>query len=218
MSGGWLDLSPPVSPGLAVWPGDTPCAREVLMDLARGDSVTLSTLRSTVHLGAHADGPNHYTLHGGDVASQPIDRYLGPCQIIDAPGARGGRVGVGHLRCALDAVRAPRVIIRSGTFPDPARWNSDFAGLEPALVHALADRGVFTIAVDTPSVDPQASKDLPAHAACAARDVAILEGLTLGAVPARGDGQPVSGELIALPLRLEGFDASPVRAVFRVTP
>ena len=59
------------------------------------------------------------------------------------------------------------------------------------------------------SVDLQASKDLPAHQACLRHDMAILEGLVLGAVP---EGLY---ELIALPLRLVGFDASPVRAVLR---
>ena len=55
-----LDISPPITPALAVWPGDTPPSREVLLDLERGDSVTLSTLHATVHLGAHADAPGHY--------------------------------------------------------------------------------------------------------------------------------------------------------------
>jgi arylformamidase len=50
---------------------------------------------------------------------------------------------------------------------------------------------------------------LPTHHRCLARDVAILEGLMLEAVP------PGVYELIALPLKLEGFDASPVRAVLR---
>ncbi|HET9299835.1 MAG TPA: hypothetical protein VFO11_07805, partial [Candidatus Polarisedimenticolaceae bacterium] len=54
------DITPVVSSALAVWPGDTPPSREVLMDMARGDSLTLSTLRATVHLGAHADAPSHY--------------------------------------------------------------------------------------------------------------------------------------------------------------
>ena len=56
------DISPMVGESLSVWPGDTPPRREVLLDLARGDSVTLSTLHATVHLGAHADAPSHYRM------------------------------------------------------------------------------------------------------------------------------------------------------------
>ena len=52
-----IDITPPITPTSAVWPGDTPPSREVLLDVAQGDTVTLSTLHSTVHLGAHADAP-----------------------------------------------------------------------------------------------------------------------------------------------------------------
>jgi len=68
---------------------------------------------------------------------------------------------------------------------------------------------VLLVGIDTPSVDPPSSKALPAHQAFARTGVSILEGITLAAVP---EGRY---ELIALPLPLEGFDASPVRAVLR---
>ena len=55
----------------------------------------------------------------------------------------------------------------------------------------------------------QDSKDLPAHKAILRRGIAILEGLVLRGVPAG------EYDLAAAPLRLMGFDASPVRAVLR---
>lgn len=104
---------------------------------------------------------------------------------------------------------APRLLVRTDTFTDPDHFREDFAALHPDLVASCADRGVRLIGIDTPSVDPFSSKDLPAHRAFLARDLAILEGLVLANVP---DGLY---ELIALPLRLDGFDASPVRAILR---
>jgi arylformamidase len=204
-----IDITPPISPSLGVWPGDTACSREVLCDLRRGDTVTLSTLRATVHLGAHADAPSHYGARARTIEAQPLERYIGPCTVVDAPVARSTRVKASDLRTPLERVRAPRVLIRTGTFPDPHRWNSDFAALSPELVEALAARGVFTIGIDTPSVDLVDSKDLPSHKAALGGDVAILEGLVLAHV------EPGEYELIAAPLRLVGFDASPVRAVLR---
>ena len=200
------DISPRVTPRLGVWPGDTPPDREVLLDLRRGDSVTLSTIHATVHLGAHADAPSHYGADAPDIASRDLGLYLGPCDVIHVAAGRGTRVNVGDLpRLPV----TPRLLLATGTFPDPARWNADFAALAPALVEVLAARGVRLIGIDTPSVDLMDSKDLPAHQAFLRHDMAILEGLVLKDVP---DGQY---ELIALPLALEGFDASPVRAVLR---
>jgi arylformamidase len=203
------DISPPITPGLAVWPGDTPPSREVLLELSRGDSVTLSTLHATVHLGAHADAPSHYGRHAADIASRPLELYMGPCEVMRVVGLRGQRVTPAMLS---GAVRAPRLLLATGTYPDAQVFNEDFAALSPELVDALHASGVTLIGIDTPSVDLFASKDLPAHQRCLAHDMAILEGLVLEQVP-----QGIY-ELIALPLRLAGFDASPVRAVLRTLP
>ncbi|MEX2218158.1 MAG: cyclase family protein [Phycisphaerales bacterium] len=207
-----LDITPPVTPAMGVWPGDTPLSREVLCDIARGDTVTLSTLRATVHLGAHADGPVHYGLGARGVGEMPLEHYLGPCRVIDARVARGRRVLPADLDGGPGAISEQRVLIRTGTFPDYKRWNSDFAALSPELVEALAARGVITAGIDTPSVDLQDSKDLPAHKAILRHGMAILEGLDLSKAPAG------RYELIALPLKLMGFDGSPVRAVLRAPP
>ena len=204
------DITPRITEKLGVWPGDTPMSREVLCDIAKGDTVTLSTLRATVHLGAHADGPNHYAT-GSDAQSideRDLDFYLGPCQVIHVEIERGSRVGIEQLSGAGE-IQAGRVLIGTGTFPDPENWNDDFAALEPGLVDNLHEQGVMLIGIDTPSVDLIDSKDLPAHGRFLAHDMVILEGIVLRDVP---DGVY---ELIALPLPLVGFDASPVRAVLR---
>src|ERR1041385_7029232 len=86
------DISPLIDAGLAVWPGDTPPSREVLLDITSGDNKTLSTLRATVHLGAHADAPSHYGAGGADAASLPPDRYVGPGDVM-AGGSQRGRPG-----------------------------------------------------------------------------------------------------------------------------
>lgn len=226
-----FDITPRLTPTLAVWPGDTPPWREVLLDIHRGDTVTLSTLRATVHLGAHADGPNHYGKDAPAIDQRSLEYYLGPCQVIHVDVLPKSRVTIGDVEAALKSseahharaalghatrvgqitheIGAARVIIATRTYPDPYRWNGDFAALEPTLVDWLHERSVITIGVDTPSVDLFDSKDLPAHKAFLRNDMAILEGLILKDVPAG------IYELIALPLALVGFDASPVRAILR---
>jgi len=104
---------------------------------------------------------------------------------------------------------AARVLIATGTYPDPLEFRQDFAALSPDLIDWLADAAVFLVGIDTPSVDPADSKELPAHEAVRRHDLNILEGVVLDGVP------PGLYELIALPLRLTEFDGSPVRAVLR---
>jgi len=200
------DITPPITPSLAVWTGDTPLTRELLCDMRRNDNLTLSTLRATVHLGAHADGPSHYGKDAPAIHERALDYYLGPCQVIRVKVARAIRI----VPAALPGdVSGSRILFATGTYPNPERWNSDFAALSVELIDFLHDRGVITVGIDTPSVDLFDSKDLPAHKAMLRHDMAILEGLVLKDVP---EG---TYELIALPLPLVGFDASPVRAVLR---
>jgi arylformamidase len=99
--------------------------------------------------------------------------------------------------------------VATGTYPDPEHFNEDFVALSPELVEGLHRQGVILVGIDTPSVDLFDSKDLPSHKQFLRFDMAILEGLVLKDVP---EGVY---ELIALPLRLVGFDASPVRAILR---
>ena len=201
-----FDISPLINDRLAVWPGDTPPSREVLLDLARGAAVTLSTLHATVHLGAHADAPSHYARGAQTIDQRRLDFYIGPCQVLHVAAERGALLTPDAI---VEPIQAERILIATHTFPDWSAFTSDFAALDPALIADLHSRNVRLIGVDTPSVDPFESKELPAHQAISRYDMAILEGLMLDNVPAG------LYELIALPLRLAGFDASPVRAILR---
>lgn len=200
------DITPAVTASLAVWPGDTPPSREVLLDMRRGDNITLSTLHATVHLGAHADAPSHYGREAATIEARPLDLYLGPCRVIRIAAKRGERIAPAAIPGDL---RGERILVATGTYPDPASWNEDFAAFEPATVDLLHERGARLVGIDTPSVDLFHAKDLIAHQRFLEHDMAILEGLVLADVP---EG---TYELIALPLKLTGFDASPVRAVLR---
>jgi arylformamidase len=202
-----IDISPIIDKTIDVWPGDTPFVQTVNVDMNAGGNLTLSDIRTSVHVGAHADAPSHYVADGADIAARRLDFYLGRCVVVHVNVVRGQRITSEHLIGKV--LSAPRVLFRTGTFPDPRNWNDDFASVSPSLVDELYQHGVMLIGIDTPSVDPFDSKALESHQAFAHNDMAILEGLVLDGV-AEGEY-----ELIALPLRIRGADASPVRAVLR---
>lgn len=201
---GWHDVSPLVSPRTAVFPGDQPYAPATLLSFAAGDALALTTLHTTPHVGAHCDAPCHYVSGGAGIAQRSLQRYIGDAQVISVTTPAGDRIQVGDL---AELPRAPRILLRTQSFPDPERWTDAFCSLAVELVHFLADRGAVLVGIDTPSIDPAAAKILQAHHAVAERDLAILEGIDLRGVP---DGDYT---LLALPLRLDQADASPVRAV-----
>jgi arylformamidase len=199
-----IDISPLVSPRISVWPGDVPYKSNKTASLAHGHNIDLGDMHTTYHVGAHTDAPMHYKLGGTDAARVPLDAYCGPCQVIDVNAKRGKRFAMTDLR---QKPTAPRILFKTGTFPNPEKWNDDFAAPQPDLIDALGKQGVVLVGFDTPSTDLFASKGLPAHQMLAKHAMMNLEGLVLDKV------KPGNYTLIALPLRLEGADASPVRAV-----
>ncbi len=204
------DISQTIRPGLPVWPGDTEAAFERTWTLGPGCPVNVSRLTLSTHTGTHADAPFHYDAEGAAAEALDLDRYVGPCRVVDARGS-GPLLLPEHVAASLEAT-PPRVLFRTfDAFPRD-EWRSDFTAVSHELVDALAALGVQLIGTDAPSLDPEDSKEMTAHQAVRRFGLSILEGLVLDDVP-EGDY-----ELIALPLALQGLDASPVRAVLRELP
>lgn len=203
------DISPTVSPDAPIFPGDEPYSLHWTARLGPGCPVNLSAMTMSPHVGAHADAPLHYANDAPAIADVPLDTYLGRCRVIHALGATP-LITVDHLRHA-EADLPPRVLVRCCQRADTA-WNPAFTAYAPEAIEWLAERGVKLIGIDTPSVDPAESKTLDSHQQLRRLDLRVLENLVLDDVPA-GDY-----ELIALPLKLQGACASPVRAVLRELP
>jgi arylformamidase len=203
------DISPTISADLPVWPGDTPFAATPTWEIADGCPVHVSRMTMSTHLGAHTDAPSHYDPAGAAIDAVGLAPYLGPCRVIHCIDAR--LVEPAHLAGKLDGV-PPRVLLRTYRSAPQRAWDAAFPAIAPAAIELLASQGVILIGTDAASLDPQNSKTLDAHHAVRARRMAILEGVVLDDVP-EGDY-----ELIALPLKLAGMDASPVRAILRQLP
>ncbi|MCE1163448.1 MAG: arylformamidase [Thiomonas sp.] len=200
------DISPTVSPTAPLFPGDLPYALEWTARLGPGCPVNLSAVHLSPHVGAHADAPLHYADGAPSIDEVDLAPYLGPCRVIHALNC-GALIEIAHLQ-HLSGDLPPRVLVRTRHRALTA-WSEDFAAFAPATMGWLAAQGARLIGLDTPSVDPAASKTLESHAGLLRHDMRVLENLVLDDVP-EGDY-----ELIALPLKLQGACASPVRAVLR---
>lgn len=200
------DISPLVSAEAPIFPGDEPYRLNWTATLSPNCPVNLSAITMSPHVGAHADAPLHYANGAPSSAEVELDPYLGRCRVIHAIDC-GPLIQIEHLRHAAANLPA-RVLVRCCERADTT-WNPDFSAFAPETVAWLASNGVKLIGLDTPSVDPSSSKSLDSHQQLLRLDLRVLENLVLDEV-AEGDY-----ELIALPLKLAGACASPVRAVLR---
>lgn len=204
------DISQTIRPGIPVWPGDSEFTLDRTWNIEPGCPVNVSQIAMSTHTGSHADSRLHFDEKGVDCADTPLDAYMGLATLIDlsAEVPSGGLVEPRHLEALLPE-KVDRVLIKLfKAFPHEG-WKPDFPAVSADAIRLLSSRGCKLIGLDVPSLDPQESKTLDAHFAVDAAGMAILEGLVLDDVP------PGDYELIALPLKIQGADGSPVRAVLR---
>jgi arylformamidase len=202
-----IDISPPLRVGMGVFAGDAAYQVSPTFVIGPGCPVNVGSIAMSTHCGAHADAPLHYDSRGASIDQLELDDFIGPARVIDARG-RGALCQFEEIASALDGA-PPRLLFRLMDRLDPMRWPSGFRALAAEAIEQMAARGTRLIGVDVPSVDPETSKDLPSHMACNRRDMRIVENLMLA------DVAPGDYELIALPLKLQGLDAAPLRAVLR---
>ncbi|MCK0068584.1 arylformamidase [Kordiimonas laminariae] len=201
------DISQRIRPGIPVWPGDREFSLTRTWNIDSESPVNVSEITLSTHTGTHADARLHFDDNGADCADTNLAPYLGPAYVLDLSDKINSRVEPEHLQALPKTV--DRVLVKLfKEFPHDG-WKPDFPAISPDAIALLAEKGCQLIGTDVPSLDPQESKTLDAHFAVDKTGMAILEGLVLDDVP---EGLY---ELIALPLKIEGADGSPVRAILR---
>ena len=199
------DISVLVLRGTPEWPGDVPFECGWTSRIADGASVNLSSTRGSPHVGTHADAPLH--VHDGWPASDalPLYAFMGDALVLDV-----GRAAAGALPLRADdpmLAGVERLLLHTGRTIADGRFPDDWPTLSADTAAALARGGLRLLGVDAPSVDERTSKTLDVHRALFGAGAFVLENLDLRRVPAG------RYRLIALPQRLEGLDAAPVRAI-----
>lgn len=188
------DISQTVGPDTPAYPGDQVFKVSEYSDC----SVRVSSFTMSAHLGTHLDTPAHLHL-GKDSDWIDLSVLIGPSQVIDLSGIE--QILPEHLL----EVHAERVLLKT-SFEVSKTWQTQYPYLSVAAARYLRQQHVKLVGIDTPSVDPQVP-DLLSHQELLKAGIIILENLRLVDV-FTGDYR-----LIALPLKLYGLEAVPVRAV-----
>jgi arylformamidase len=201
-----LDVSQPVTPRTASFPGDQPFSCGWTGTKAGGWSVNVGNVAGTTHVGTHVDAPYHVDDHGARVGGLPLDAFVGPAVVVDAVGRDALDA---RLLRGLDLRAAPRVLFRTRAASDPETFEKRFPVLTEEAIEILAQEGVRLVGVDQASVDPWDSKELPVHHALVRAGIVNVENLRLD------DAAPGRYELLAAPVRWVDMDAAPLRALLR---
>lgn len=205
------DISRPLTKDLAPWPGDTPFRYDLSWYLSETCSVNVGAVITSVHNGTHADAPFHFTAKGATIDNVPLENYLGPAVIIDLKGKFSraqSSITIAHLEPSGSQIaETRRVLLKTDCFPDSNRFPEWIPVLESEAIVWLRERRVVLLGVDVPSVDPVEAKVLANHYALSDGNIAIVESLDLSEI------ETGVYHFAALPLKVVGGDAAPVRAL-----
>ncbi len=206
------DISPPLSSQTACWPGDTPFEQWKVQSFSKGDAINLGSIRLSLHTGSHMDAPCHYLEDGATIDQIPLENCIGPARLVSLAGEVTISVSRLERLQILNEGCPERLLIRLCSVQDAYQFPSHYSCLSSEAAELLSESKIKLLGVDAPSVDRIDSKDLVVHHKLGQAGIVILENLLLSGVP---DG---AYELVALPLKIEGGDGSPVRAILRELP
>jgi len=201
------DISVPIRSGGLVYPGYPEIDVTLQQAVAKGASSNVSTIRFGSHTGTHADAARHFFDDGQPVDKIPLDRLIGPALLIGFNDSVRS-VGAAELR-EYDLKDHKRILLRTrnSAFLSQRDFVKDYTFLAPDGAQYLVDEGVELVGIDYLSIEQFHSGHHRTHRTLLERSVVIVEGLDLS-VPPAGEYQ-----FICLPLRVEGCDGAPARAV-----
>ncbi|MDM8520264.1 cyclase family protein [Anaerolineales bacterium HSG6] len=205
----FYDVSRTINEQLAVWPGDATFSGPRVANMDKGDIVNVRKLTFSSHFGTHVDAPLHFVADGQPLETLPVDIFIGPATLVTVSKENGPLFPADFPD--LDWATVERLLIHSSASHKPVdQFNQQFVYPSPELADLMGQYNVRLFGTDAPSVDAfEGPEGLVGHYAMQDNNIIILEGLMLADVP---DGEY---ELIAQPLKLEGGDGCPVRAVLR---
>lgn len=201
------DVSVPIRGGGLIYPGNPEIRISYQQALSRGDGANVSAVEFGSHTGTHVDAVKHFFDDGAAVDEIPLERLIGPALLLQF-GDDVTAVDAGHLK-AHDMRGHRRVLLKtrnSALLSRPAFVN-DYTYLAPGGAEYLVEQGVELVGIDYLSIEQFHSGHHRTHRALLGAGVVIVEGLALFETP------PGVYELICLPLRIEGIDGAPARAV-----
>ncbi|SER26298.1 arylformamidase [Piscibacillus halophilus] len=198
-----IDISRLLNTNTPTWPGDTPFSYQLTWSQEETGSVNVGQITTSCHTATHVDAPFHFKDRGMTIEQLPLEIFVGDALVVDV--TTKGEITIQDFD-GLNLKDVRRVLLKTDT------WTNDLFPetipiIDPELGPFFLENGIELLGVDLPSVDPLDSKTLDTHHSLLKNGVHILEGLNLT------DVEPGLYRLTALPLKVEGADGSPVRAI-----
>lgn len=202
-----IDITRGIKNGMLVWPGDEAAQISWESRIEDGAISNVSSIQIGAHVGTHIDMPLHFIEGGKTMDDLDLSKMIGKAIVVEVPS--GSKIDADFLE-SLNLDDVSRILFKTtnGSFWDdsPTDFVEEYTGVEPSAADWLVAHACQLVGIDYLSIAPYDDSET-AHKILLSNDVIILETLDLREV------EPGEAELICLPLKLEGREAAPCRAV-----
>lgn len=202
------DISLLISPKMPTWPGDPGVVLDRFEKIEQGADANVTKFEMSVHTGTHVDAPYHFIPDGKSVECISLRLLTGRAYVLDLPDI--DLVTAEVLENSDLPPRTRRLLLKTRNSNYWARqeneFQTDYVGISADAAEYLVKRGVKLIGVDYLSVAPFFDTT-PTHEIFLGAGVVIVEGLNLADI---SQGRYT---LYCLPLKIDGADGAPARAI-----
>jgi arylformamidase len=201
-----IDISVPINSSTIVWPGsDLPKIREIKSITACSDSND-TMIEMGSHIGTHVDAPLHFIDKANSVDQLPLDLFMGEAYVVEFSKVK--EITEKELEEAGIPEGTKRLLIKTSNtlLWKKKTFDKEFVALTSGAAKWLVKRKFKIVGVDYLSV-AKFNESKEVHRILLSKKMALLEGINLSKV------RPGSYMLMALPVKILGTEAAPVRAV-----
>ena len=198
-----IDISLPIHSKMITYPGNPVFATE---EFKHYPPLRNSLMHIGSHTGTHIDAPRHGVRNGKGIDQMSLTDFIGPCRVLDITTVKDF-IRVADLK-KYKVQRGERILVKTkNSLQGFKKFYKKYIFMDPLAAAFLAQKRITLFGIDYLSVKQSGNPDQGAHTAFLSKNISIIEGLDLSKVKAG------NYFLMAIPLRLVGLDASPIRAV-----
>ncbi|HZW38718.1 MAG TPA: cyclase family protein [Ignavibacteriaceae bacterium] len=204
----YIDITAPIKNGMVHWPGDPDVEIKKIQDMSKGDKANVTSISMSAHTATHADAPKHFINSGIDISKVDLNAFIGKAKVIHIKDAH--IINAQELK-SYSIDEGDRLLFRTNNSDknwSEENFNDDYVYVSVDAANYLVEKKVLTVGVDYLSVAEKGNGE-EVHQILLKNNITVIEGLYMP------DVNPGEYELISLPLKIDGSDGAPVRAILK---
>ncbi len=199
-----IDISTPITEDTIMWEGESEPEIERFVSIKKGDIANSSYVKMSLHTATHMDFPKHFFDDGKTQEDFELSKFYGKVYVVeikedpvDRKAFEKANIPAGTKKLLIKTKNAG--LYKKGSF------SKEFAALNQSGAEWIVEKGIELVGIEYLSIEKYVNDNYSVHKTLLKNDVLIIEGLNLEKVA------PGYYNLFALPLKIHGTDAAPIR-------